>query len=108
MHDFCLVYVTCATSEEAEKLARLLLERRLIGCANIYAPIRSLYWWQNAIETAQEVVLILKAPRAYYQEIEKTLLSHHSYKNPAILQLPIVEGSVKYLEWLAQETEYNY
>ena len=57
-----LIYVTCANSSEAESLARQLLSRKLIGCANILPGMTSIYPWQGEVKTAQETVLLLKTP----------------------------------------------
>ncbi|GIV23502.1 MAG: divalent-cation tolerance protein CutA [Bacteroidia bacterium] len=106
--EFGLVYVVCASPEEARHLARLALERRLAACANIFSPLHSLYWWEDQIEEAQETLLLLKAPYTYYEEIEKLIKQHHSYKVPAILRLPITQGLPEYFRWLAQETGFDY
>lgn len=102
---YCLIYVTASGREEAERLARVVLERRLAACANIYAPIRSLYWWEGKIESAEEAVLILKAPQAAYEAIERVILENHSYQTPAILQIPLVRGLPAFLAWIAAETQ---
>lgn len=106
--EFALVYVVCANPEEAQRIARAVLERRLAACANILPGIASLYWWEGKLEEAQETLLLLKAPYSYYEEIEKVVKSHHSYQVPAILRLPITQGLPEYLRWLAQETGFDY
>ncbi len=102
---YCLIYITASGAEEAEYLARIVLEKRLAACANIYAPIRSLYWWQDTLEKAEEAILILKAPRRLYPAIEKEILAHHSYQTPAILEIPLGRGLPAYLQWIAAETQ---
>ncbi len=101
---YCLVYVTAGGQEEAERLAKVVLENRLAACANIYAPIRSVYWWEGRLEASQEAVLILKAPESAYEAIEQVVVAHHSYQTPAILQIPIVRGLPSFLAWIAEET----
>jgi len=102
---YCLIYITASSVEEAERLAHIVLEKRLAACANIYAPIRSLYWWQGTLEKAEEAVLILKAPCHLYPAIEKEVLAHHSYQTPAILEIPLERGLPAYLQWIAAETQ---
>ncbi len=102
---YCLIYITAPSTEEAERLARIVLEKRLVACANIFAPIRSLYWWQGTLEKAEEAVLILKAPRRFYPDIEKEILAHHVYQTPAILEIPLGRGLPAYLQWIAAETQ---
>jgi periplasmic divalent cation tolerance protein len=102
---YCLIYITAGSAEEAERLAQVVLEKRLAACANIYAPIRSIYWWEGRLEKAEEAVLILKAPRKHYKAIEREILAHHSYQTPAILELPLAQGLPAFFQWLAQETQ---
>ncbi|MCX8112454.1 MAG: divalent-cation tolerance protein CutA [Bacteroidia bacterium] len=106
--EFGLVYVVCAHLEEAKRLAQLTLERRLAACANIVPSIHSLYWWEGKLQEDSETLLLLKAPYTYYQAIENLIRTHHSYKVPAILLLPIAQGLPEYLRWLAAETEFDY
>ena len=102
---YCLIYITASSAEEAERLAQIVLEKHLAACANIFAPIRSLYWWQGTLEKAEEAVLILKAPRHLYATIEKEILAHHTYQTPAILEIPLGRGLPAYLQWIAAETQ---
>lgn len=106
--EFGFVYVVCANLEEAKRLARAVLEKRLAACANIIPTIHSLYWWEGAIQEGTETILLLKAPYTYYEAIEKVIRSESSYQLPAILQIPISQGLPEYLKWLAAETEFDY
>lgn len=106
--DFALIYVTASSAEEAEKLAKVVLERRLAACANILPATQAFYWWEGQITSASEAVLLLKAPASYYEAIEKLIRAHHSYKVPAILCLPLVQGLPEFFQWIARETEFDY
>lgn len=57
MPGFSLIYSTFANQESAEKAAKQLLQKRLIGCA-VFIPSKSMYWWKGQLETTQEVVLL--------------------------------------------------
>ncbi|MCX7606132.1 MAG: divalent-cation tolerance protein CutA [Bacteroidia bacterium] len=106
--DFGLVYVMCGDEEEAHRIGRLAVERRLAACANIIPSVRSVYWWEGKIEEASEVLLLLKAPYSYYEELEKLIRAHHKYQVPAIVHLPITQGLPAYLQWIAKETGFDY
>jgi periplasmic divalent cation tolerance protein len=106
--EYALVYITCPNEEEALRLAQLVVERRLAACANIIPQIRSLYWWKGELQRDTEAVLLLKAPYAYYAEIERLIRMNHPYEVPAILQLPIYQGLAEYLRWIAAETGFDY
>ena len=100
MTDKTVVLSTCATQEEAEKLARLLLDHRLAACVNVIPRIRSFYRWKGAIESADECLLIVKSSRELIGSINAVLEKEHSYEVPELLALPVVEGATNYLNWL--------
>ncbi len=61
---FYIVLVTAPNLKTARKLAKAALELRLVACANIVPRVESHYWWQGKIESAAEVLLILKTTAA--------------------------------------------
>jgi periplasmic divalent cation tolerance protein len=95
-----VILCTCSSPEEAEKLARLLVEERLAACVNAIPRVRSTYRWQGAVETAEEVLLAIKTAGRLFPEVEEKLRAAHSYEVPEVLALPVVDGSAPYLEWL--------
>lgn len=95
-----VVLSTCSGNEEAEKLARLLLEERLAACVNIVPGLRSFYRWKGAIESAGECLLIVKSSRELFDRLRAALEKAHSYEVPEVLALPVVDGSDQYLDWL--------
>jgi len=102
--DFVVVLVTAGSVEEAERLARTLVEERLVGCANVVGPIRSIYRWQGAVEEATERLLVLKARATDVAALERRIRALHSYDVPEVLALPLRAGSAAYLAWLADVT----
>ena len=98
-----LVQVACAGREEAEMVARGLLEARLVACASIGAPVRSWYWWQGKLEEAEEVPLVLKTRRERFAEVEAMVRRLHSYEVPEIVATEVVAGSAGYLAWVEGE-----
>jgi len=103
MTDKIVVFSTCGSREEAEKLARHLLEARLAACVNVIMQIQSFYWWQGKIEDSQEWLLIIKTARDLFDKVRAVLETAHSYELPEVLALPIVDGSPNYLAWLDRE-----
>lgn len=100
MTDKIVILSTCASEEEGEKLARLLLERRLAGCVSLVPRMRSIYRWKGAIESAEECLLIVKSSRELFDQLRVILEEAHSYELPEVLALPIADGSPSYLNWL--------
>ena len=95
-----VILSTCASADEADKLARLLVERRLAACVNVVPGIRSFYRWEGAIETGSEWLLLIKSSRHLFEEVSEVLRGAHSYEVPEVIALDIVAGSSKYLDWL--------
>ena len=89
----------------AEKLARTLVECRVVACVNVLAPCHSIYRWQGAIETADEIPLLIKTTAVNYAQIEAIVRSQHPYDVPELIAIPITHGLPAYLNWLATETE---
>ncbi|AIH03924.1 MULTISPECIES: divalent-cation tolerance protein CutA [Thermodesulfobacterium] len=98
------VYITFPNSEEAQKVGRILLEKRLCGCVNLFTNINSMYWWEGKIEVSQEAVLIVKTRESLYPEVEKEVLKNHSYSCPCIAKIEVSEVTPCFYRWLLQET----
>lgn len=98
------VYITTDTKDTAKKIARHLLKKRLIACANIF-PIDSMYWWNGKIAEDAEFAVILKTRADKFTEIEKEVKKMHPYDNPCIVVWNIEKGSRDYLDWIGRETE---
>ncbi|MEU9751335.1 divalent-cation tolerance protein CutA [Streptomyces niveus] len=102
--EFLTVLTTTDSAAKAEALARGAVEARLAACAQISAPVTSVYHWQGAIETAQEWQVLFKTTAARYKALEAHLTAAHDYDTPEILALPVVRGNAPYLAWLTSET----
>src|SRR6476661_8476420 len=102
--DAIVVLTTVASDEEAVKLVRTLLERRLIACGTLFAGARSLYRWQGKIADEREVVVLLKTRSARLESLQSAFSELHPYKVPELLALPVSAGLGKYLEWINGET----
>jgi periplasmic divalent cation tolerance protein len=102
MTDKIVVLSTCATPEEAEKLARFLLDEHLAACVSVVPAVRSFYHWKGAIESASECLLLVKTSRNLFPKLCEALGKAHSYEVPETLAVPIVAGSAAYLDWMEQ------
>ncbi len=101
-----LLYVTCASDAEAEKVAEAVVGARLAACANIIPGMRSLYWWLGKLERGEEAVLILKTRSSLVEAATQAVKAAHSYSVPCVIPLPIgAGGNADYLAWLLAETK---
>ncbi|WP_119459197.1 divalent-cation tolerance protein CutA [Rhodospirillaceae bacterium SYSU D60014] len=103
--EFCLIYVTASDDAEAERVGRAIVEERLAACANILSGMRSLYWWEGALETGAETILILKTRRDLAEQVVEHVKALHSYDCPCAIVLPIASGNPAYLDWIGAETD---
>jgi len=100
-----LVISNLPDQESAESLARTVIEQRLAACVNVLAPCTSVYRWQDKVETAPEVPVLIKTTRERYAALETVIKAHHPYELPEIIAVPIALGLPAYLSWIAAETE---
>jgi len=98
-----LIYITISSEEEAKKIARHLLEEKLIACANIF-PIQSMYNWKGKMADEKEIVVLGKTKAENYEKIVSEVEKIHSYDIPCILKIPM-ESNQKYEDWLSGEME---
>ena len=97
---YIIVLVTAKDKKEAGKIAKGLLEAKLIACANIVEGVQSLFWWQGKIDSSKEVLLVLKTKKILFKKVAVKVKSLHSYQTPEIIALPVIAGSKDYLQWL--------
>ncbi len=98
---FGVVLVTAPSQEHAETIAQTLVEAKLAACATI-VPVRSIYTWQGQTHKDEEWQLLIKSDLAKFAELEAKIRAIHPYEVPEIIAIPIVKGSVPYLQWIAE------
>jgi periplasmic divalent cation tolerance protein len=94
------VYAVFANVDEAERIGRAVVEERLAACINILSPIRSIYRWQGAIETADEVAAIFKTSNERAEALIARIAGLHSYDVPCIVSWPIDKITSAYAFWV--------
>lgn len=100
---YSLIYITCKNQKEAQRIAKIIVDKKLAACANIFPKIQSYYHWQGKKVWDKESVLILKTKNLKVQKIIKEVKKIHSYTTPCILVFGIKEGNLDYFKWLREK-----
>ncbi len=95
-----VVLTTTPNIEEAENLARKIVEARLAACVQILPEIKSFYFWENAIQKEPEHLLLIKSLPETYERLEQFIQANHSYDVPEIVAFPAEKISPDYLDWI--------
>ena len=95
-----IILCTCPDFEVANKIARHLVGAKLAACVNILPAVTSVYEWQGQIETAQELLLLIKSCHTHYSTIEAEIKRLHPYELPEIIAVAIEHGLPDYLKWI--------
>ena len=99
-----LIYSTFPSPEAAETAGQALVAARLAACINILPGMTSIYRWEGAIARDSEAVMIVKTRGSLADKVIEAVKARHRYTNPALVVLPILDGSPEYLRWLGEET----
>lgn len=98
------MFVTASSADEAERIGQVVVDSRLAACANILQGVRSIFRWDNKVNVESECLIIMKSTLDRFSDLEAAIRQHHSYSVPEIIALPIIAGSIPYLEWITGET----
>jgi periplasmic divalent cation tolerance protein len=104
--NFAIVLTTVGTEQQAEALAQKILEGKLAACIQIQ-KIKSSYWWNEKIEHGDEYLLSIKTKTNLFSSLSEFIKKNHSYETPEIIQIQIISGSNKYLEWMDSVLNYK-
>lgn len=94
------IHWTCNQLEEARKISRGLVEKKLVACASIIPSIESVFLWNGKIETAQETKVIFKTKDHLFEEVKKFIIQNATYEVSEILKIAIMGGNEAYLKWV--------
>lgn len=100
MSEGMVVFSTCATLDEARRIANAAVEERLAACVQIVPQIQSVYRWQGAVEESAEALLLFKTTAERLPDLERRIAELHSYDTPEILAVPANRVAERYLGWL--------
>jgi periplasmic divalent cation tolerance protein len=103
-----IVLVTCGSIVEARRIGSRVVRKKLAACVNIVlGPIQSIYRWKGKVESAREVLMVMKTTEKRLVELEKEVNHWHSYDVPEFVVIPVAAGSREYLAWLEEGVQAN-
>jgi len=105
MTEYIQVMTTVELKSDAEKIAKILVEKRLAACVQILGPMTSYFQWQGKLDSAVEYLCLIKSREDLFTRLETEIINQHPYDVPEILAMPITKGTKDYLNWLASELE---
>lgn len=97
--EYSIITATYPGKEPAKNTARLLVEKRLAACVQMF-PIESVYMWKGEVRDEGETMLFIKSKTASFPQIAAAITENHPYEVPEIVQIPIMDGLPEYLQWL--------
>jgi periplasmic divalent cation tolerance protein len=98
---FITLFLTCADREEARKIAKELLSKKLAACVRL-TDVNSTYWWKDKIEDSSETLLMIESAEDKFDEIEATVRSLHSYETFVLTAYPVIKASKGVEEWIRE------
>lgn len=97
-----IVFTTAPTTEEAESLAKAIVERKLAACVQVLPAMTSFYFWEGEVQRDPEHLLLIKTTDSAYGSLEAFILENHSYDDPEIVAVEALKVSEGYLDWLEE------
>lgn len=102
MTNIVLVLTTVGSEQEAREIANELVKRRLAACVNVVPRIQSVYRWAGKVESAEELLLIIKTTKGRSVDVKAAIRELHSYDLPECVVFSMEDGSVDYLKWIEE------
>jgi len=100
MMAFIQVMTATETKEQAQTIARHLVEGKLAACVQITGPMESIYRWKGKVETSREWLCLIKTTETLFPQVEAAIKKLHAYETPEIIAIPIIKGHQEYLQWM--------
>lgn len=100
-----LCLCTCPDAATADQLATQLVTARLSACVNVLPGVRSVYRWEDKVERAEEVMLLIKTTGQAYPQLLQHIVQLHPYTTPEVIALPVEGGLPAYLDWVHANTQ---
>ncbi len=102
--DSYIVYMTMKDKDEASRIGSVLVEERLAACVNILGGCESLFWWDGAVQSETEVVMLAKTRQDLLEPLTERVKAMHSYEVPCVVAVRLDAGNPAFLSWITDVT----
>jgi periplasmic divalent cation tolerance protein len=99
-----LIYATFPSPEEGERIGGLLVDHGLAACVNIFPGMTAIYVWEGKRQRENETAMLIKTRTELAERVIAEVRKLHPYTNPALLVLPVTQGSKDFMRWIAEQT----
>jgi len=99
-----VLFATASSEEEAQRISRALVEKKLVACVNIIPNVMSIYEWEGKLEESKEYLLMIKTRKALTEAVTEEIKKLHSYTVPETIALNIFGGNAAYIDWVKKST----
>ena len=103
-YPYVIALIVTSTQEEAEKIGKALVEERLAASANIIPSIKSFFFWKEEFYNISESIILLNTRRVLFERLRQRVQELHSYELPEVIALPVLGGSLDFLNWIKENT----
>jgi periplasmic divalent cation tolerance protein len=100
-----MVFCTCSTRDEAQVIARSIVENRLAACVNILPGVQSVFRWEGKVDISNEFLLFIKTTSNRFEVLRDHIVAMHSYQVPEVIAVPVQRGLEPYLRWISDSVE---
>lgn len=105
MDEAVILYTTWPDAETAQAFGAAAVEARLAACANVLAPMTSIYRWQGALEQTAETPMLLKTTAAAADRLRDMIVARHPYETPCVVALAVGKtgSNPAFLQWIGEQ-----
>ncbi len=106
MEEMLLVYTTWPDAETAQAAGLAAVQAQLAACANVLAPMCSIYRWKGAAVQQSETPMLLKTRASCAPPLRALMLARHPYETPCFIALTLSQeaSSNEFLQWIGEQT----
>ena len=95
--------MTCP-QDQVSRILDALLSERLIACGNVVAGVAARYWWQGALCSDSEALVVMETAADRVDAAMRRIAALHPYEVPKILAFTPMLGHPAYVDWVQAET----